>query len=165
MVAAWTRVAAQMRWVVPEVWRRSTSWFSKPRRCCRTAEGLCAEWAKGSANVVAGAAACGQGGGVGEGGWLSLLCAGAGDGVSLGGRGRGGSRTCPSAGGQSGRSWCSGPLGGGGHVGVPLLGRGVFSRFLLVGCVCASGGSCDPRLAAVSRWEVVSWVSWWGCGS
>ena len=35
-VADWTRVAAQMRWVVPEVRRHSTSW-SSPRRCCRTA--------------------------------------------------------------------------------------------------------------------------------
>ena len=40
-VAAWSRVAARMRWVVPEVWRRSTSWSPSPRRCCRTASGLC----------------------------------------------------------------------------------------------------------------------------
>ena len=39
--AAWTRVAAQMRWVEPEVWRHSTPWSLRSRRCCRTAAGLC----------------------------------------------------------------------------------------------------------------------------
>ena len=32
-VAAWTRVVARMRWVVPEGRRRSTSWSPSPRRC------------------------------------------------------------------------------------------------------------------------------------
>ena len=40
-VAAWTRVVARMCWVVPEVRRYSTSWSPSPRRCCRTAAGLC----------------------------------------------------------------------------------------------------------------------------
>ena len=40
-VAAWIRVFARMRWVVPEVWMRSTSWSPSPRRCRRTAAGLC----------------------------------------------------------------------------------------------------------------------------
>ena len=40
-MAAWTRVVAQMRWMVPEVRRRSTSLSPSPRRCCRTAAGLC----------------------------------------------------------------------------------------------------------------------------
>ena len=41
-VAAWTRVAARMRVLVPEVRRHSTTSCSpSPRRCCRTALGLC----------------------------------------------------------------------------------------------------------------------------
>ena len=40
-VAAWTRVVDEMRWVVPEVRRRSTSWSPSPRKWCRTALGLC----------------------------------------------------------------------------------------------------------------------------
>ena len=40
-VAAWTRVVARMRLLVPEERKRSTSWSLSPRRCCRTAAGLC----------------------------------------------------------------------------------------------------------------------------
>ena len=41
-VAAWTRVAARMGVLVPEVRRYSTTSCSpSPRRCCRTAAGLC----------------------------------------------------------------------------------------------------------------------------
>ena len=41
-VAAWTRVAARMGVLVPEVRRYSTTSCSpSPRRCCRTAVGLC----------------------------------------------------------------------------------------------------------------------------
>ena len=41
-VAAWTRVAARMGVLVPEVRRYSTTSCSPtPRRCCRTAAGLC----------------------------------------------------------------------------------------------------------------------------
>ena len=41
-VAAWTRVAARMGVLVPEVRRYSTTSCSRsPRRCCRTAAGLC----------------------------------------------------------------------------------------------------------------------------
>ena len=40
-VAAWTRVAARMRVLVPKVRRHSKSCSPSPRRCCRTAAGLC----------------------------------------------------------------------------------------------------------------------------
>ena len=39
-VAAWTRVAAWMPRVVPEVRRGSTSWSLRPRRCCPIDSGL-----------------------------------------------------------------------------------------------------------------------------
>ena len=46
-----------------------------------------------------------RGGGVGWGGWSSLLRVGSGDGVSLGGRGRGDSRWCVSAGASQSIGW------------------------------------------------------------
>ena len=40
-VATRASVVARMHWVVPELCRRGTSWSPSPRRCCRTAAGLC----------------------------------------------------------------------------------------------------------------------------
>ena len=62
---------------------------------------------------------------MGWGGWSSLSRVGSGDGVSLGGRGRGGSRWCVSAGAGVGGGWWGSPRvvsvawsrgGGGGMV-------------------------------------------------
>ena len=105
-VAAWTRVAARMRWVVPELWRRNTSWSPRSWRCCCIAAGLCR--ASGSAGAAACGAGCGEGGGVGGAGVVFAVPCGVGDGVYLAGRGRGDSQWCVSAGAGGGRDrWAS----------------------------------------------------------
>ena len=73
-----------------------------------------------------------MGGGVGLGGWWSLSRVGSGDGISLGGRGRGDSRWCVSPGASisirwwglpwvASVAWSQGGVRGGGGVGVALL--------------------------------------------
>ena len=72
-VAAWTRVFARMRWVVPEVWTRVPGGAAVPLRGCVGRR----VWAVRRL-VVRGVMG---GGGVGWGGWLSLSLVGSGDGV------------------------------------------------------------------------------------
>ena len=106
----------------------------------------------------------------GGGGLHACVRAGSGDGVSLGGRGRGGSRSCALVGAVGGwglvgvSEWCVGfqARGGGGGVGTAGVGGGVgwccaaWSFGRPAGscgwCLCALCGSCGPFLATAPRW-------------
>ena len=110
-------------------------------------------------------------GGVGWGGWSSLLRVGSGDGVSCGGRGRGDSRWCVSAGASTSIGWCWLPRvasvawsrggAGGGGVGAELLVVGGAG----VGVVLAGGLGVPVGRVGVAcvRRAVVAILDWLWC--